>query len=252
MKEMDLRWQMDMLTMRDRRFLKNTGRKLNVNKNETIGFDKSKVECYNRHNRGHLARECRAPRNQDKKNKKNSIRSVPVETSTSIDLVSCDGLGRYDWSDQVEEGPNYALMAFSSSSSDSDVSNDSTCLKYCLETIKLLKSQNNQTLKDLKKSGLMVLDEFVKKPVVEKCKAKSSEEEPKVVRKHDDASIIEEWVSDDEKKDVSQPKIKKKTIRPSIVKKEFVKSKQQEKNARKTVKQVEHHRQNNHSPKLYF
>ncbi|GKC85282.1 hypothetical protein Tco_1140999 [Tanacetum coccineum] len=33
-------------------------------------------------------------------------------------LVSCDGLGGYDWSDQAEEGPHYALMAFSSSSSD--------------------------------------------------------------------------------------------------------------------------------------
>ncbi|GJY28568.1 putative ribonuclease H-like domain-containing protein [Tanacetum coccineum] len=37
------------------------------------------------------------------------------ETSTSTALVSCDGLSRYDWSDQVEEGPNYELMAFSSS-----------------------------------------------------------------------------------------------------------------------------------------
>ncbi|GJZ42173.1 hypothetical protein Tco_0589059, partial [Tanacetum coccineum] len=45
--EMDLRWQMAMLTIRARRFLKNTGRKLTVNSNETIGFDKSKVECYN-------------------------------------------------------------------------------------------------------------------------------------------------------------------------------------------------------------
>nr|GEW37927.1 hypothetical protein [Tanacetum cinerariifolium] len=51
------------------------------------------------------------------------------------------------------------------------------------------------------------LDEFVNKPVVENYKAKSSEEEPKVVRKHDDAPIIKEWVLDDEKKDVSQPKI---------------------------------------------
>nr|GEV05030.1 hypothetical protein [Tanacetum cinerariifolium] len=34
-------------------------------------------------------------------------------------LVSCDGLGGYDWSDQAEEGPNYALMAFTSSSFDS-------------------------------------------------------------------------------------------------------------------------------------
>ncbi|GKB35884.1 hypothetical protein Tco_0880826 [Tanacetum coccineum] len=76
MEEMDLRWQMAMLTMRARRFLKNTGRKLTVNGNETIGFDKSKVECYNCHKRGGniSARECRAPRNQDNKNKESSRR----------------------------------------------------------------------------------------------------------------------------------------------------------------------------------
>ncbi|GJT32270.1 retrovirus-related pol polyprotein from transposon TNT 1-94 [Tanacetum coccineum] len=68
-KEMDLRWQMAMLTMRAMRFLKNTRRKLIVNSNETIGFDKSKVECYNYHKKGHFARECRAPRNQENKNK---------------------------------------------------------------------------------------------------------------------------------------------------------------------------------------
>ncbi|GJW29387.1 ribonuclease H-like domain-containing protein [Tanacetum coccineum] len=74
MEEMDLRWQMDMLTMRARRFLKNTGRKLNINGNETISFDKSKVECYNCHKRGHFARECRALRNQHNKNNESSIR----------------------------------------------------------------------------------------------------------------------------------------------------------------------------------
>ncbi|GKF52211.1 hypothetical protein Tco_0148678, partial [Tanacetum coccineum] len=41
-------------------------------------------------------------------------RIVPVETSTSITLMSCDDLGGYDWSDQAEEGTKYALMAFSS------------------------------------------------------------------------------------------------------------------------------------------
>ncbi|GJR41391.1 putative ribonuclease H-like domain-containing protein [Tanacetum coccineum] len=93
------------------------------------------------------------------------------------------------------------------------------------------------------------MNEFVNEPVVENCKAMSSEEEPKVVRKNNDAPIIEEWVSDDEEEDVSQPKTEKKTVRPSIVKKEFVKSKQQEKSTRKTVKQVEQHRQNTHSPR---
>ncbi|GJU42152.1 hypothetical protein Tco_1195109 [Tanacetum coccineum] len=197
--EMDLRWQMAMLTMRARRFLKNTGRKLTVNGNETIGFDKSKVECYNCHKRGHFARECRAPRNQDNKNKESSRRSVPVETSTSTALVSCDGLGGYDWSDQAEEGPNYALMAFSSSSSDSEVSNDSNCSKSCMETVKYYKSQNDNYIRDLEKSSLMVLGY----KIVENSKAMSSEKEPKVVKKNDDAPMIKEWVLDNEEENVS-------------------------------------------------
>nr|GEV57989.1 hypothetical protein [Tanacetum cinerariifolium] len=118
------------------------------------------MECYNCHKSRDFARECRALRNQDNKNKESSKRSVPVETSTSITLVSCDGLGGYDWIHQAEKGPNYELMAFSPSSSNSEVSNDSICLKSCLETIELLKSQNDQLLKDLKKSELMVLGEI--------------------------------------------------------------------------------------------
>nr|GEX65686.1 hypothetical protein [Tanacetum cinerariifolium] len=39
LEEMDLKWQMAMLTIRARRFLKKTGRKLSVNGNETIGYE---------------------------------------------------------------------------------------------------------------------------------------------------------------------------------------------------------------------
>ncbi|GJZ84138.1 ribonuclease H-like domain-containing protein [Tanacetum coccineum] len=101
LEEMDLRWQMAMLTMRARRFLKNTGRKFSVNGTETIRFDKSKVECYNCHKRGHFTRECRAPRNQEKRNRENTRRVMTVKTTTSNSLVSCDGSG-YDRSDQAE------------------------------------------------------------------------------------------------------------------------------------------------------
>nr|GEW43691.1 ribonuclease H-like domain-containing protein [Tanacetum cinerariifolium] len=93
MEEIDLRWKMAMLTMRARRFLIKTRRKLTVNGNEKIGLDKSNVECYNCHKRGHFARECRALRNQDNKHKESSRRSVPMEKNNSIVLVSCDGLG---------------------------------------------------------------------------------------------------------------------------------------------------------------
>ncbi|GJR36171.1 putative ribonuclease H-like domain-containing protein, partial [Tanacetum coccineum] len=138
--------------------MKYIGRKVTINGNETIGFDKSKVECYNCHKRRHFARECRVLRNQDNRNKESPRRSVPVETTTSNDLISCDGLGGYDWSDHVEEGPtNYALMAYSSSSSDFEVSNDSTCSKSFLETIEVLKSQYEQLLKRFEKSELMVV-----------------------------------------------------------------------------------------------
>ncbi|GKD03366.1 hypothetical protein Tco_1178340 [Tanacetum coccineum] len=60
---------------------------------------------------------------------------------------------------------------------------------------------------------------------------------------------LDEFVSDSEEENVSQPKTEKKTVKPSIAKIEFVKPKQQEKTARKTVKQAEKHRQNTHSPR---
>ncbi|GJZ47477.1 ribonuclease H-like domain-containing protein [Tanacetum coccineum] len=122
---------------------------------ETIGFDNSKVECYNFHKKGHFARECKAPRNYKNRNRKSKRRSVPVETTTSNALISCDGLGDYDWSDQAEEGPtNFALMAYTSTSSNSELSTDSNCSSSCLENVKILKEPNEQLLKDLRKSKL--------------------------------------------------------------------------------------------------
>nr|GEW43450.1 ribonuclease H-like domain-containing protein [Tanacetum cinerariifolium] len=131
-------------------------------------------KCYNCHKRGHFSRECRASRNQDNKNKESSRRSVPVETSTSIALVSCDSLGGYNWSDQAEEGPNYALMAFSSSSSNSEKS-ELMVLSY--KTVPPPYIRDFIPPKpDLCFTGL---DEFVNKPVAENCKAKSSEKDSK-------------------------------------------------------------------------
>nr|GEX38092.1 hypothetical protein [Tanacetum cinerariifolium] len=61
LEEMDLKWQMAMLTMRARKFLQKTRRNLGVNGPTSMGFDMAKVECYNFHMKGHFARECRSP-----------------------------------------------------------------------------------------------------------------------------------------------------------------------------------------------
>nr|GEZ14180.1 ribonuclease H-like domain-containing protein [Tanacetum cinerariifolium] len=53
---------MAMLTMRARWFLQKTRRNLGDNRVTTMGFDMSKVECYNCHRKGHFARECRSPK----------------------------------------------------------------------------------------------------------------------------------------------------------------------------------------------
>ncbi|GJT69982.1 ribonuclease H-like domain-containing protein [Tanacetum coccineum] len=126
LEEMELKWQMAMLTMRARRFLKKTGRNLGVNGTDTIGFDKTKVECYNCHIRGYFARECRAPRNQDNINREIMRRTLPVKETSSL----------------------------SSSSSDTEVS---TCSKACLKSYETLKEHYDNLKKDFNKSQLNVV-----------------------------------------------------------------------------------------------
>ncbi|GJR99438.1 hypothetical protein Tco_0315947 [Tanacetum coccineum] len=84
LEEMDLKWQVVMLTMRVKR-------------------------------RGHFARECKAPRNYGNINRDAPRRNAPVDTSTTNALVVQDGICSYDWIFQAEEGiTNFALMAYTS------------------------------------------------------------------------------------------------------------------------------------------
>ncbi|GJR36336.1 ribonuclease H-like domain-containing protein [Tanacetum coccineum] len=93
--EMDLKWQLALLSMRTRRFFQKTGRKITINGSDTAGYDKSKVECFNCHKMGYFARECKGPRNKDSRNRNqdSSRRTVNVEETSSKAMVAIDGAG---------------------------------------------------------------------------------------------------------------------------------------------------------------
>ncbi|GJS63935.1 retrovirus-related pol polyprotein from transposon TNT 1-94 [Tanacetum coccineum] len=107
--------EMAMLIIKARRFIKRTGRKLDVN-GQRVRFNRSKVECYNCHKYDHFARECRALRNQENRGREINRRTVIVETPTENAMVAQDRIEGYDWSYQAEEErpTNFALMAFTS------------------------------------------------------------------------------------------------------------------------------------------
>ncbi|GJS60304.1 ribonuclease H-like domain-containing protein [Tanacetum coccineum] len=92
--EIDLKWQLALLSMRTRRFFQKIGRKITINGSDTAGYNKSKVECFNYHKIGHFARECRGPRNQDSRNmnQDSSRKTINVEETSSKAMVAIDGV----------------------------------------------------------------------------------------------------------------------------------------------------------------
>nr|GEY31664.1 ribonuclease H-like domain-containing protein [Tanacetum cinerariifolium] len=111
--EMDIKWNMPLLSMRADRFWKKTGKKITIQGTDVAGFDKSKVECFNCHKMGHFTRECKAPRSQDKGRRE-------IYKQENHALVADE-----------EALTEYALMAKSSSSSENEVFDNSLCSKSC-------------------------------------------------------------------------------------------------------------------------
>nr|GEW70341.1 hypothetical protein [Tanacetum cinerariifolium] len=119
---------------------------------QSSGFDKSKVECFNYHKIGHFARECRAPRSQERGRKDNYRQGSKAEEKTLKALMAIDGVG-WDWSYMANEGEDHALVANEEAptefalmaNTESKVFDNSLCSKDCKKNNDSL----NSKIKDL-------------------------------------------------------------------------------------------------------
>ncbi|GJY28729.1 ribonuclease H-like domain-containing protein [Tanacetum coccineum] len=96
MEEIDIRWQVAMITARIRKFMRKTGRPIDLKPKNGITFDKSKIECFNCQKLGHFARECRFAKYQE--NRANGRRK--------------DNNEEIDWTKEFDAEPvTFAMMA---------------------------------------------------------------------------------------------------------------------------------------------
>nr|GEY36108.1 hypothetical protein [Tanacetum cinerariifolium] len=151
LEEIDLKWKLALLSMREKRYFQRTGKKITINRSDTAGYDKTMVECFNCHKMGHFTNECRSPRSQENRprNQDSSRKTVIIEDTSSKAMVAIDGAS-FDWSymGDDEVPTNMSLMAFS----DSEVHNSKTCSNTCLKSFETLKNQYDNLRKELNKS----------------------------------------------------------------------------------------------------
>ncbi|GJW46161.1 ribonuclease H-like domain-containing protein [Tanacetum coccineum] len=198
LKEMDFRWNIAMLTMRERRFLKNTERNLDTANKERIRFDKSKVECFNYHKRGHFERKCKAPKNQDRKSWELIRKTVPLKRK--LELATKE-------KDEVQ----LTVQKFENSSKSLSKLLNSQIMDKCkirLGYNVVLPPYTGNFMPPKPDLVYPSLDDFVDMNesvsvcIVEKPTIESNE--PKTARKENRAPIIKDWVS--ESKEEDEPK----------------------------------------------
>nr|GEW41948.1 hypothetical protein [Tanacetum cinerariifolium] len=108
--EMDIKWSMALLSMRADKFWKKTVKKISIQGSNVVGFDKSKVECFNCHKMGHFVRECRDPRSQDRGRRDNYRQGSKVKEHAPKALMEIDEVG-WDKSYMANDEEDYALVA---------------------------------------------------------------------------------------------------------------------------------------------
>ncbi|GJZ26655.1 putative ribonuclease H-like domain-containing protein [Tanacetum coccineum] len=208
LEEMDLKWNMALLSMRARKFYQRTGRKIIIDGSNTAGYDKSK-----------------------------SAKAVKIEDTYEKAMYAIDGAG-FDWSDMAEEEiqANMALMAFSNSEKCRSQRISNGLIRIELEKVTVKSKKGLEEFKQPEVNEYGPRDSSLK-PTTGCDKDKIlerkffypanhvREEEPKKARENNDAPIIKDWVSNDEDEVEPIPEVEKKSVIPTTTKEEFVKTK---------------------------
>ncbi|GJW35570.1 ribonuclease H-like domain-containing protein [Tanacetum coccineum] len=129
----------------DEKFYKKTGRRVQIDGNKPVGFDKKKLECFKCHNTGHFARECPSKGTNDGKKRDSFYQDQGAgkkEQNQNCLLTMDDGVVNWGEHTVEEEETNHALMAISSNNE------VSLCSKTCIDSYNKLKTlcdeQTNQ------------------------------------------------------------------------------------------------------------
>ncbi|GKA98815.1 hypothetical protein Tco_0826752 [Tanacetum coccineum] len=115
--EMDINWQIAMIAIRMKKFYKKTGRRVRIDGNKPVGFDKKKLECFKCHNTSYFAKECpsKGTNNRMKRDSFYQDQGARKKEQNQNCLLTMDD-GVVYWGEHIveEEETNNALMAINS------------------------------------------------------------------------------------------------------------------------------------------
>ncbi|GJV70403.1 ribonuclease H-like domain-containing protein [Tanacetum coccineum] len=160
--EMDINWQIAMIAIRMKKFYKKTGRRVRIDGNKPVGFDKKKLECFKCHNTGHFARECTSKGTNDGKKRDSFYQDQGAgkkEHNQNCLLTMDDGV--VNWGEHIvkEVETNHAIMAISANNE------VSLCSKTCIDSYNKLKTLCDEQTNQLgeQEAKILAYNQAVKK-----------------------------------------------------------------------------------------